>query len=156
MNGRHSKVQNACRGWLGNMRIEREPALAAIGVLAPAIQLTCSFLIEDAALQCAINAAAALLAGVLVALLVHSERIAPAILGLAQGILALGLQLGWHLTAEQQGAAMAFVGVVVAAYVRTQVVAPVPAEPVKPVSVPEPEPDNPDDPDDTAPMRRIR
>jgi len=89
---------------------------------------------------------------------VHSERLAPAILGLAQGILALGLQLGWHLTAEQQGAAMAFVGVVVAAYVRTQVVAPVPAEPAEhpghpePASLTEPEPD---DPDTTTPMPRI-
>lgn len=110
------------------LHIGREPALAAIAVLAPAVQLTVAFLVGDAALQGTINAVAALAAGVLTAAVVRSDKLAPAILGFAQGLLALALQFGWQLSAEQQGSIMAFVGVVVAAYIRTQVTAPIPAE----------------------------
>ncbi len=111
------------------MTIRREPALAAIGVLAPAVQLVVAFALHDASLQVSVNAAAALLAGLLTAAVVHSDKLAPAILGFAQGILALALQLGWHADAMQQASVMAFVGVAVAAYIRTQVEAPVPGAP---------------------------
>lgn len=111
------------------LHIAREPALAAIAVLAPAVQLTVAFIVGDAALQGTINALAAFLAGLLVAVVVRSDKLAPAILGFAQGLLALALQLGLDLSAEKQAAAMAFVGVLVATYVRTQVTAPIPAGP---------------------------
>lgn len=115
------------------MTIRREPALAAIGVLAPAVQLATAFLVHDAALQGTINALAAFLTGLLVAALVHSDKLAPAILGFAQGLLALALQLGWSLSAEQQGSIMAAVALIAAAYIRTQVTAqrPLPVPPMK-------------------------
>lgn len=108
------------------MKLSREPALALIGLLAPAVQLVCAFLIRDGDLQGSINAVASLVAGVLVSVVVKSEKLAPTIMGLAQALLALALQIGFVLDATQQASIMAFVGVAVAAFVRTQVYAPNP------------------------------
>lgn len=110
------------------LNFKREPALTAIALVAPAAQLTVAFVVHDPQIQMLANGAAALLAGVLTAAVLRSERLVPAVLGLAQAVIAIGVQLGWNLTAERQAAVMAFVGVVVAAYVRTQVFAPVPSD----------------------------
>jgi hypothetical protein len=110
------------------MNIGREPVLTAVGLLAPAVQLLVAFFVHDPAVQTATNVVAAALAGLVSAALLKSERLAPAILGFAQAVLALFISIGWALSAEQQGAVMAFVGVAVAAYVRTQVFAKVPPE----------------------------
>lgn len=110
------------------MNIGREPILTAVGLLAPAVELLVAFFVHDPAVQTATNVLATALAGVVSALLLKSEKLAPAILGFAQAFLAWGLTLGWDVSAAQQAAVMAFVGVVVAAYIRTQVVAKVPAE----------------------------
>jgi hypothetical protein len=111
------------------VKISREPVLTAVGLLAPAVQLLVAFFVHDPAVQTTTNAVAAAAAGVVSGFLLRSEKLAPMILGLAQAVLALFLSIGWALSAEQQGAIMAFVGVAVAAYVRTQVFASVPAEP---------------------------
>jgi hypothetical protein len=108
------------------MNISREPALTAIAVVAPGLQLLVAFLVHDAALQTSVNGAVALLAGVATAAVIRSDKLAPGILGAAQALLAIAIQIGWHPTAEQQAGVMAFVGVLVATYVRTQVLAPVP------------------------------
>lgn len=100
----------------------------AVSLLAPGVQLLVAFFVHDAGIQTTTNVVVAALAGVISAALLQSERLVPALLGFAQAVLALFLSLGWALSAEQQGAVMAFVGVAVAAYVRTQVFAKVPAE----------------------------
>jgi hypothetical protein len=109
------------------MNVGREPVLTAVGLLAPAVQLLVAFFVHDAGVQTATNVVAAALAGVISAVLLKSEKLAPAILGFAQAFLAWGITLGWDLSAERQAAVMAFVGVLVASYVRTQVFAKVPA-----------------------------
>jgi hypothetical protein len=116
------------------MNIRREPVLTAVGLLAPAVQLLVAFFVHDPAVQTATNAVAAAVAGVVSGALLRSEKLAPMILGAAQAVLALFLSLGWALSAEQQGAIMAFIGVAVAAYVRTQVFASVPPEVAGPLA----------------------
>lgn len=105
----------------------REPALILIGVIAPAATLIVS-MIPGLSLPWAtgINAAAVALAGAATAWIVRSDRLAPALLGLAQAVITVGLAAGLHLSAAQQAGALAVVGIVVAAFVRSQVAAPVP------------------------------
>lgn len=110
------------------MNIKREPALLAIAIIAPAVQLAVAFLVNDAGLQGLVNAAAAALAGVLVAFVVRGDKLVPAIVGFAQAMLAIALYLGWAPDAELQAGLMSFVAVLAAAWVRSQVDAPVPAE----------------------------
>jgi len=68
-----------------------------------------------------VNAAVVAVAGALTAWLVHSAKLAPAILGAAQALLALGLALGLHLDVNAQAGVMAVASVAVAMFVRTQV-----------------------------------
>jgi hypothetical protein len=60
----------------------------------------------------------------------------PALLGVAQALLALAIGFGLNVGAEGQAVIMSFVGAVAAAFVRTQVVARAPAEtaPVAPLA----------------------
>jgi hypothetical protein len=104
----------------------REPAtlLAAVAVV---VKLATAFglgLSPDQ--QSVINAAAAALAGLIVALVAHDALSAP-ILGVAQAALSLALGFGLHWSADQQSVVMSAVAVAVAMFVRTQVTAPVPA-----------------------------
>jgi len=101
----------------------REPALI-VGFLAMAAQLVppmVTALSPDRA--GVINAAVVAVAGAVTAWLVHSAKLAPAVLGAASALLALGLALGLHLDAGAQAEIMAGVAAAVAAYVRTQVTA---------------------------------
>lgn len=77
--------------------------------------------------ETAINALAVALAGLCTAILVNSDKLVPAIIGVAQAVLTVGLAAGWHATPDQQAAAMTLVGLVAAGFVRTQVDAPVDA-----------------------------
>lgn len=120
------------------MNIGREPVLTAVALLAPAVQLLVAFFVHDAGVQTTTNVVAAALAGVVSAVLLKSEKLTAAILGFAQAFLAWGITLGWDISAERQAAVMAFVGVAVAAYIRTQVVAKVPADVPAPAATPVP------------------
>lgn len=77
--------------------------------------------------QGAIMAVAAALFGVVGAIAVSGEKAAPLVAGLVQSVLALALAFGLNLPTEVQGSVMAFVAAGVGWYLRTQVVAPVPA-----------------------------
>lgn len=102
----------------------REPALI-LAFIAAAVQLVSSFVfpLTDGQ-QGAVNAIAIGVAGLVTAIAVKSDQLAPAILGVVQAALALGLAFGWDLAPEQQSVVMAFAAAGVAMFVRTQVVAP--------------------------------
>ena len=121
----------------------REPALW-LGLLAAALKLGTAFGLDlTGDQQSVINAAAAAMIGVAVAVLTH-DGISAAILGGAQALLALGLGFGLHVSGDQQAVIMAFVAVAISMFVRTQVTAPVPG----PDSTSDPDPGT--EVDDTA------
>jgi hypothetical protein len=78
-----------------------------------------------------LNAAATAVAGLIVALVVRKDGQVAAILGVAQALLALAIGFGLDLSAERQAVVMSVVGAVAAAFIRSQVVAPVSADGVK-------------------------
>ncbi|MEE4546539.1 hypothetical protein V2S66_31810 [Streptomyces sp. V4-01] len=113
----------------------REPALW-LAVLAVAVKLATAFGLDLTDKQQAIiNAAAAALAGLLVAISVH-DGISAAALGLLQAGIALAVGFGLHWSPDQQATVMSFASAIVAMWTRTQVTAKVPAAPVRARSVP--------------------
>lgn len=108
------------------MNIAREPAVVWVGLVAPAVQLILSFLGMGPELQTVLNALVVALCAVTTALLVKSDRLLPAILGLIQACIVVGLYFGAHISDTQQALIMTVVGGVVAAFLRTQLEAPVP------------------------------
>lgn len=108
------------------VNLRHEPALAAISLLAPAVGTLLLFFADlDPASQAAWNGAALAVAGLITALVVDREKLAPAILGFAGALLSLLTVFGFGMSAEQSTGVMAFLSLAVGAYVRTQVVAPV-------------------------------
>ncbi|MFC8447692.1 hypothetical protein [Kitasatospora sp. NPDC057223] len=113
----------------------REPALwlTLVAVLVKAATAFGLDLTVDQ--QAGVNALAAAVVGLIVAILVHDGAVA-AVLGLAQAALALSLGFGAHLGADQQVSIMAVVAIAVGMYTRTQVTAPVAAKaPLPPLTV---------------------
>jgi hypothetical protein len=107
--------------------VSREPALV-LALIATAVQLVSAFFIPLTDVQQgSINAAAAAIAGIATAIWVTHEKLAPAVLGLVQAGLDLGLSFGLHWTPIQQSVVMSFAIALVAMFVRTQVTAPMPA-----------------------------
>lgn len=105
----------------------REPAMI-LGLVAAAIQLLSATILPlSVEQQGVLNAVAVAVMGLVTAVAVSSDKAAPAVLGLVQAVLACALAFGLVLSPETQGAIMAFTSAVVAMFVRTQVVAPVPA-----------------------------
>ena len=105
----------------------REPALI-LGVIASAIQLVSATVLPlSVEQQGVLNAVAVAVFGFVTAWAVSAEKAAPAVLGLVQAVLACALAFGLHLEPATQGAVMAFATALVSAFVRQQVVAPVPA-----------------------------
>lgn len=111
----------------GTMQFSREPALLWISFIAPGVALLAAFVFKASPdLQGVINAAAVAIAAGVTAYLVHAEDAVAIITGAAQAVLAVVLAFGVHMDSAQQASIMAFVGLVVGAWVRTQVTAPVP------------------------------
>lgn len=105
----------------------REPALI-LALVASAIQMVSAFLFHlTVDQQATLNAVAIAAAGLVTAIMVKSEQLAPVILGLLQAALAVGLAFGLYLSPENQSVLMTFAAAVVAMFVRQIVVAPVPA-----------------------------
>jgi hypothetical protein len=77
--------------------------------------------------QAWLNAGATAAAGVIVAIWVRRDGQVAAVLGFIQAMLALAAGFGAHLSAENQALIMSAIGALAAAFVRTQVVAPVSA-----------------------------
>lgn len=105
----------------------REPSLI-LGLIAAAIQLLSATVLDlTVDQQGVLNALAVAVLGFATAAAVSAEKAAPAVLGVVQAVLACALAFGLALSPEVQGSTMAFVSALVAAFVRTQAVAPVPA-----------------------------
>lgn len=111
---------------LARMSLLREPVLMFTPLLAPLVGTVLLFVTDlDAADQAAWNAAAVAVAGLISAALVARDKLAPAILGLAQALVQLLSVWGLGLTAEQATGVLGFVALAVGMYLRTQVDAPV-------------------------------
>jgi urea transporter len=107
----------------------REPALW-IALLGVALKLACAFWIDFSVdQQAVINAVIVAAFGCIVAFLTRDGQSA-GILGFVQALIALSLGFGFKLTPENQAIIMSAVATTIAMFVRTQVLAPVPAPPV--------------------------
>lgn len=104
----------------------REPVLW-LALIAGAIQLFSAFIFElSMAQQGVLNAVAVGVVGLLTAVAVAQDKIAPALLGLVQALLATALAFGWELSSQDQSTIMVFATAVIGMFLRTQVTAPVP------------------------------
>jgi hypothetical protein len=104
----------------------REPVLW-LALVAIVVKVIAAFLVHVSTdQQAVINAAAAAVAGLLVALSTH-DGVSGAILGVVQAMLALGVGFGLRWSPEEQAMVMSLAASVVAMFVRTQVTAPVSA-----------------------------
>lgn len=100
----------------------REPA-ALLAFFAVAIKLIAAFGVNlSSDQQAVLNAVAAAVVGLAVAVLAHDALAAP-LYGFAQAGLALAVGFGLHWSADQQAVVLSFVQVAVAMFVRTQVTA---------------------------------
>jgi hypothetical protein len=100
----------------------RDPALW-LTLIATAVRLFSAFVIDLSADQQAVLNA---VAGFVIAKVAHQGQPA-AILGLVHALLALGVGFGLHMDPDTQALVMSFVGLVISMFIRTQVIAPVPA-----------------------------
>jgi hypothetical protein len=110
-----------------SFKFSRDPALY-LTLVATAVRLASAFvfhLSDDQ--QAVVNAAATAIAALIVAVWVRRDGQVAGLLGVAQALLALAIGFGLHVSAENQAVIMSFVGAIAAAFVRTQVVAPVSA-----------------------------
>lgn len=107
------------------MNPRREPALLFLGLISAVIQMVSAFVLPlSPDQQGVLNAVAVAIMGVITAVMVHSDQLAPAILGFVQSAIAVGLAFGMHLSADNQSVIMTFVAAVVAMFVRQVVTAP--------------------------------
>lgn len=110
-----------------SLKLGRDPALW-LTLFATAVRLLAAFVIHlTDEQQAVLNAAATAIASLVVAVIVRRDGQVPALLGVAQALLALAIGFGLNVSAENQAVIMSFVGAVVAAFVRTQVTAPLSA-----------------------------
>jgi hypothetical protein len=116
-----------------SLRLSREPALY-LTLVATAVRLGAAFLfhITDGQ-QAVLNAAATAIAALIVAVVVRRDGQVAAILGVAQALLALAIGFGLDVSGENQAVIMSFIGAVAAAFIRTQVAAPVSRSAIKQV-----------------------
>lgn len=107
---------------------KREPA-AWLALVAVIVKLVTAFGLNLSTDQQAwVNAAAAAIVGLVVAIVVH-DGIGAAVVGLVQAALALAVGFGLDWSAEKQAVVLSLASAIVAMWTRTQVTAPVP--PVK-------------------------
>lgn len=106
----------------------REPA-AWLALVAVAVKVFSAFVMEvDEDTQAYVNAVAAAGMGALIAW-ITKDGIVAAILGLVQAVIALAVGLGLEWDVATQAVVLSFVSLALGAYDRTQVTAPVPAQP---------------------------
>lgn len=108
-----------------SFKFSRDPALW-LTLVATAVRLASAFVFHlSGEQQAVLNAVATAVAALIVAVWVRHDGQVAAILGAAQALLALAIGFGLNVSAENQAVIMSFVGAVAAAFIRTQVVAPV-------------------------------
>lgn len=106
----------------------RDPAFWLNGFALLVAWLSTWFLHLTPELQSVINAAAVALMGVIIAMITGDGQVA-AIAGLTKALISLGLGFGLHLDDAHQTTLLSLVVFISTMFVRTQVVAPVPASP---------------------------
>jgi hypothetical protein len=106
----------------------REPALIAAFVATLIQVLSALILPLTTEQQGLLNGAVALLLGLVVAAQVSLEKAVPAVIGLLQGLAAVGVAFGFDISANTVSAITAVIAAGAAMFIRTQVVAPVGAE----------------------------
>ena len=105
----------------------REPALW-LALTAVLVKMAAAFGLDVSVdQQAAVNAAAAVVVGLVVAVMVH-DGVGTAVLGVVQGVLALAVGFGLDWSADRQAVVMSLAAAVVAMWTRTQVTAPEPAK----------------------------
>lgn len=105
----------------------REPAMW-LAFIAVIIKVGAAFGLDvSPGQQAVINAAAAAIVGLAVAVLVH-DGAGAAILGVVQAAIALAVGFGLDWSADRQAVVMSLAAAAVAMWTRTQVTAPVSAE----------------------------
>ncbi|MFC5744847.1 hypothetical protein [Actinomadura rugatobispora] len=103
----------------------RDPAIW-LGLVAIAVQFLVAWGVDlNEEHQALINAAATAAMGLLVALSVARDQIVAAAAGLLTAVLQLGVSFGWDLSQERIATAGALLTALLAAWLRTQVTAPV-------------------------------
>jgi hypothetical protein len=103
----------------------REPALV-LALIAILVKTGAAFgLNVSTDQQAVINAAAAAIAGLAVAVIAH-DGISAALLGAVQAVIALAVGFGLHWSADQQAVVMSLAAAIAAMFVRTQVTATIP------------------------------
>ena len=111
-----------------SFRLSRDPALWLF-LVATGVRLLAAYgpwtITVD--VQAAVNALATAIASFIVAAIVVRDKQVPALLGVVQALIALAVGLGLRLDPEMQALIMSGVGGLVAAFVRTQVDAPIDA-----------------------------
>lgn len=109
----------------------REPALL-LGFLAALLKLSTAFGLEvDETQQALVNAFAAAVVGVILAVVVREGALAAALMQLAQAGMALFVGFGLEWGAEKQAMVMAAVAAGLALFERTQTAPPVPVVPLE-------------------------
>jgi hypothetical protein len=107
------------------MKLSRDPAFYVV-LATTLIRLLAAFVVEISAdQQTWLNAAVAAAGGVVIAIWVRRDGQIAALTGFASALLAVAVGFGANIDAEGQAAIMSFVGVAAAAFIRTQVTAPV-------------------------------
>lgn len=105
--------------------LNREPAVF-VALAAALITVVSDFFVPMSAEQIGVlNALVVAIAGLVTAIWVTHDKLAPAILGLAQAVIALAVAFGLGWDAAEQGALLALVTTLVGMFVRTQSTAPV-------------------------------
>jgi hypothetical protein len=111
-----------------SFKLARDPALYLF-LIATGVRLFSAFILHvDEDTQALINAFATAVGSAVVAVVVVKDKQVPVILGAVQALLALAVGLGLDVSGENQALIMSMIGGLAAAFVRTQVVAPVTAE----------------------------
>ncbi|GAA0554738.1 MULTISPECIES: hypothetical protein [Streptomyces] len=115
----------------------REPAML-LGLVAVLVKMAAAFGLDvSGEQQAVVNAVAAALVGLILAVMAH-DGVSAAVLGFVQATLALAVGFGLDWSADRQAVVLSVAAAVVAMFDRTQVTAPVPAgaiqRPVRSVS----------------------
>lgn len=104
----------------------REPAFWLNGFALLVAWLSTWFLHLTPEVQSVVNAVAVTLMGLIIAFMTGDGQVA-AIVGLTKALISLGLGFGLHLGDAQQTTLLSLITFIATMFIRTQVVAPVPA-----------------------------
>lgn len=109
-------------------KLSREPAVI-LALVASLVSVASYFIFHwTDEQQSLLNAVAITLAGLITAVMVKSDQLAPAALGVVQATLAVGVGFGLHVAPAGQTVILTLTATLIAAFVRTQVTAPVPVQ----------------------------